>query len=199
MPEELRGILEVAAKQSKRSLNAEIIARLEESFDPLGQIPLQAETKHALENAASMAGNFLNAEIAFRLAATRELDLVMAKLTDGDLDYSSSAQWLLDLWQQVGVLEKELDEAQNNPTILDGAQIVDDVAKKIRAPELETVVAVMALTAAFPDSLTDDHRKMLLSAASQIAGAESSSPETAITIALKQLLANITLRERGIS
>lgn len=32
MPEELRGLLEVAAKQSKRSLNAEIIARLEESF-----------------------------------------------------------------------------------------------------------------------------------------------------------------------
>lgn len=34
MPEDLRGLLEAAAKQSKRSLNAEIVSRLEASFDP---------------------------------------------------------------------------------------------------------------------------------------------------------------------
>lgn len=123
----------------------------------------------------------------------------MAQITDGDMDYSRSAQWLLDLWNQVSVLEEDLAEAQNNPVVIDGAQIADDVAKKIRAPELEIVVAVMALAAAFPSAITDDHRRMLLSASSQIAGAESSSPETAISIALKQLLAHITLRERGIS
>jgi hypothetical protein len=34
MPEELRRSLELAAKQAKRSLNAEIVARLESTFTP---------------------------------------------------------------------------------------------------------------------------------------------------------------------
>jgi hypothetical protein len=40
---------------------------------------------------------------------------------------------------------------------------------------------------------------MLLSATPRIVTYETSSPEKAIDMALKQLLAQITLRERGIS
>lgn len=198
MPPELRIKIEEAAKKNHRSTNAELAARLEASFNPLANIPLDGDTKHALEREAWRSGRTLDAELAQRLAVTRQLDIVLGGITKGDHNYATAVSWITHLNQEVLELQEAVREAEQNPLVLDGAQIADEVAKKIRAPELETVTAVLALASFFPEAITDEHRTMLRSASSQIAGAESSDPKTAITYALKQLLAHITLRERGI-
>ncbi|MFP5422649.1 MAG: Arc family DNA-binding protein [Gammaproteobacteria bacterium] len=51
MPDDLRKQLEVASKQTKRSLNAEIVARLEASFEPHPQIIIVDEA-HRSEGAS---------------------------------------------------------------------------------------------------------------------------------------------------
>lgn len=198
MPPELRTKVEEAAKTNHRSANAELTARLEASFDPFANIPLDGDTKHAIEREAWRSGRTAEAELAQRLAVTRQLDIVLGGITKGDHNYATAVSWITHLNKEVSKLEDELREAEQNPVVLDGAQIADEVTKKIRAPELEIVTAVLALVTVFPEAMTDEHRTMLLSASSQIVGAESSNPKTAITLALKQLLAHITLRERGI-
>ncbi|WIH05523.1 Arc family DNA-binding protein [Xanthomonas translucens pv. graminis] len=68
LPPELRGRIEAAADTAARSVNADIVARLEESFE--WRVALPAELKDRLTQAALHANRTLEAEVARRLATS---------------------------------------------------------------------------------------------------------------------------------
>ncbi|MFY4697942.1 MULTISPECIES: Arc family DNA-binding protein [Burkholderia] len=66
MPASLKERLEQASSESKRSLNSEIVERLEGSLDNV-VLPLTDELRHELTSSASMLGRSLESEIVERL------------------------------------------------------------------------------------------------------------------------------------
>ncbi|MBM1182191.1 Arc family DNA-binding protein [Pseudomonas lundensis] len=114
MPLPLREKLEESARKTKRSLNAEITARLEESFSP-----------RTLDEVEVAKADELDREIA-RLSMesskySRALDLLMtkAKAAAGTEDKDSFGPQILEVAEALGRTEREKFQAMMRREMLD--------------------------------------------------------------------------------
>lgn len=130
MPSDLRTQLELCAKQGARSLHSEIIHRLVSSFDPISSIP--PEIKQAIEQKADKAKHPVLVEVEARLQATLEQDQLIGKWSEGDHGYESAVEWLVEMREEVKDLERQCNELENNPIILDGAELAQGVERRLR-------------------------------------------------------------------
>lgn len=129
IPQDLHARLANAAENTSKSLNAEIIARLQESF-----------SRSTIHN-TTIRGDFVAA---------------------------------------------------------DSREIADQVERRFRESTMEKMVTVIALAAAFPDAVTDAHRRQLLEAVSLMeAGSGSQNPKVALTMALISLKSAASIRDLG--
>lgn len=155
MPTELRGQLTEAAKTNNRSLNAEIIARLE-FVDELSR------------------------EISVR--------------TDGDMDYSGMLGWMQYVEGMNVEQREELIELRNNPIVLDGAALANQVASALASKEQSALIAFLALQAAFPELITDKQRERVMLYAANLVGSDGKDPE-AVLDAMTAMLAGKVLSD----
>lgn len=132
MPAELKAALEVESKKNHRSLTAEVVARLEESFDPSRSMPLPPEAKHVIEREAGKSKRSVAAEIEARLSATFEQDLLLGSWSEGEHGHRDAIEWISQLRREVQDIEEERNELENNPIVLDGGELAQGLARRLK-------------------------------------------------------------------
>lgn len=149
-----------------------------------------------LATSAEDTSKSMNAEIVARLEYTMLLDSEMAARTSGDFDYSDTLSWLAGSESEADAFLKERNELERNPTVLDAADIAEQVERRLHGSDLEKLNLITALLLAFPDAVTESHRNTLLDIASRIFGItrKRPTPLAALTMGLVNLGAEVSLR-----
>ena len=96
-----------------------------------------------LESAAKKKKRSLNAEIITRLEYTELLDREMRNRTEGDYDYSDVLSWIASLESENREHLEELEEYRRNPTVLEGADIVQAIMAKISSRQMGLLDALV--------------------------------------------------------
>ena len=110
---------------------------------PPYSLRMTAELREMLESAAKKKKRSLNAEIITRLECTELLDREMRNRTDGDYDYSDVLSWIASLESENREHLEELEEYRRNPTVLEGADIVQAIMAKISSRQMGLLDALV--------------------------------------------------------
>lgn len=110
---------------------------------PPYSLRMTAELREMLESAAKKKKRSLNAEIITRLEYTELLDREMRNRTEGDYDYSDVLSWIASLESENREHLEELEEYRRNPTVLEGADIVQAIMAKISSRQMGLLDALV--------------------------------------------------------
>lgn len=152
-----------------------------------------------LKGAADKNRRAVNAELVARLEYTMLLDSEMAARTGGDFDYSDTLSWLAGSESEAEEFLKERNELEQNPAVLDATDIANQVERRLHGSDLEKLSVITALLLAFPDAVTDAHRKSLLEISAKIVGCagDRPAPLAALSVALAKLKADVNYRSEA--
>lgn len=146
---------------------------------------MPATLKRELEVRAKSGGRSLTAEIVARLENTIALDQEICARTEGEMDHTTVMGWVAHVEGLNVQLREDIAEIRKHPVVLDGALLAQQVANAVSAPDTKSLIAFLALQAAYPDLVTDAHRQRVAIVAARLGGLSGTDPEeilSALTI-----------------
>lgn len=100
------------------------------------KLRMPADLRDTIEQAARKNRRSLNAEIISRLEFTELLDREMGSRTNGDYGHNDAVSWIASLESDNQELRDEVMEFRQNPTIVEGGDIVEAIMSKISSRQM---------------------------------------------------------------
>ncbi|MHC8321233.1 Arc family DNA-binding protein [Pseudomonas sp. GB2N2] len=152
----------------------------------------------ALKASADKGRRSVNAELIDRLEATVALDQEMAERTSGDFDHTDVASWISHLESENAQFRADLNDAINNPVVLDGNALAKQVADLAISPQIKALISFIALQAAFPDAVTDHHRARIAIYAASLNDVLSKDPVDILTHLAEDMIVGALEKDLGL-
>lgn len=150
---------------------------------------MPASLKHELEREAKSNGRSLTAELVARLETTFWLDEEISTRTDGGMDHSSIMGWVANVERLNLELQEKLGNRRELPIELDEAAFAQQMTTPASDPDTQSLIAFLALQAAYPTLITDDHRERVAITAARVGGLPDTQPDEILASLMSRMLA----------
>lgn len=162
------------------------------------KLRLPAALREQIELAAQQSKRSLNAEIVARLENTVALDREVGERTEREMDHSTILGWVAHVEGLNARLHEDLAELRRNPVVLDGAALAKEVSKAISAPDTRSLIAFLALQAAYPGLVTDAHRQRVAIVAARLGGVSGTDPKEILSALAIRMISEVLEQDLGL-